>query len=208
MRIWSTTNRRTIRSSFFLCRLINRKYFYVFSHFGRVLAKRYLADTSDSNVYSLWYCTKNRFTFSEAIRSEFNLISEFAPFQSRSLYIRVLVCSNTKTCLYNFDPLKPHFNIVKLGFTGVYIIFLISAQKHRLWYSLEPPRRGGSNEYPQSMFWAEIRKISVFFFFWEFSDFQGFFFFIFFWGGGGGGGRGVVVFFRWNFLYIWIGVFS
>ena len=37
-----------------------------------------------------------------------------------------------KTCLYNFDPLKPHFYIVKLGFTGVYIIFLISAQKHRL----------------------------------------------------------------------------
>ena len=39
----------------------------------------------------------------------------------------------TKTCLYNFDPLKPHFYIVKLGFTGVCIIFLISAQKHRLW---------------------------------------------------------------------------
>ena len=39
----------------------------------------------------------------------------------------------TKTCLYNIDPLKPHFYIVKLGFTGVYIIFLISAQKHRLW---------------------------------------------------------------------------
>ena len=39
----------------------------------------------------------------------------------------------TKTCIYNFDPLKPHFYIVKLGFTGVYIIFLISAQKHRLW---------------------------------------------------------------------------
>ena len=39
----------------------------------------------------------------------------------------------TKICLYNFDPLKPHFYIVKLRFTGVYIIFLISAQKHRLW---------------------------------------------------------------------------
>ena len=39
----------------------------------------------------------------------------------------------TKTRLYNFDPLKPHFYIVKLGFTGVYIIFLISAKKHRLW---------------------------------------------------------------------------
>ena len=39
----------------------------------------------------------------------------------------------TKTYLYNFDPLKPHFYIAKLGFTGVYIIFLIFAQKHRLW---------------------------------------------------------------------------
>ena len=58
----------------------------------------------------------------------------------------------TKSYLYNFDPLKPHFYIVKLGFTGVYIIFFISVQKRRLWNSLEPPRRGGSNEYPQSMF--------------------------------------------------------
>ena len=58
----------------------------------------------------------------------------------------------TKTYLYNFDPLKPHFYIVKLGFTGVYIIFLISAQNIDYGYSLEPPRRGGSNEYPQSMF--------------------------------------------------------
>ena len=43
----------------------------------------------------------------------------------------------TKTYLYNFDPLKPHFYIVKLGFTGVYIIFLISARKHRLWVLVE-----------------------------------------------------------------------
>ena len=62
----------------------------------------------------------------------------------------------TKTCLFNFYPLQPHSYIVKLGFTGVYIIFLICAQKHRLWYSLEPPRRGGSNEYLQSMFRAEM----------------------------------------------------
>ena len=34
------------------------------------------------------------------------------------------------TRLYNFDPIKPNFYIVKLGFTWVYIIFLISAQKH------------------------------------------------------------------------------
>ena len=38
-------------------------------------------------------------------------------------------------------------------------IFHISAQKIDFGYPLEPPRRGGSYEYPQSMFWAEIRKI-------------------------------------------------
>ena len=41
--------------------------------------------------------------------------------------------SIVKTYLYNFDPLKPHFYIEKLVFTVVYIIFLISAQIHRLW---------------------------------------------------------------------------
>ena len=40
--------------------------------------------------------------------------------------------------LYNFGPLKPHLYIVKLGFTGVYIIFLISAQNKDCGYSLEP----------------------------------------------------------------------
>ena len=39
----------------------------------------------------------------------------------------------TKTYLYNVDPLKPHFYIIKLGFTGVHIILFISAQKYRLW---------------------------------------------------------------------------
>ena len=60
--------------------------------------------------------------------------------------------SITKTYLCNVDPLKPHFYIVKLGFTGVHITFLILLKKIDCGYSLEPPHRGGSNEYPQSMF--------------------------------------------------------
>ena len=36
----------------------------------------------------------------------------------------------TKASPYNEHPLTPHFYIVKLGFTGVYIFF---ALKHRLW---------------------------------------------------------------------------
>ena len=58
----------------------------------------------------------------------------------------------TKTCLYNSDPLKPHFYIVKLGFTGVYIIFLLLLKNIDCGYSLELPHRGGSSEYPQSVF--------------------------------------------------------
>ena len=62
-----------------------------------------------------------------------------------------LQASITKIYLHNFDPLKPHFYIVKLKFTGVYIIFLILLKIHCK-YLLEPSRRDGSNEYQQSMF--------------------------------------------------------
>ena len=72
-----------------------------------------------------------------------------------------------KNMSIQFWRLKPHFYTVKLGFTGIYIIFL-AAQNIDCGYSLEPPRRGGSNEYPQSMFWAEIWKISDIFT-WKFS---------------------------------------
>ena len=48
----------------------------------------------------------------------------------------------TKTRLYNFDLLKPHFYVVKLGFTGIYIIFFLFLLKNiDCGYSLEPPRR-------------------------------------------------------------------
>ena len=77
---------------------------------------------------------------------------------------------------HHHDIIK-HY-IVKLGFTGVYIIFLISAQNIDGGYSLEPPRWGGSNEYPQSMFWAEKWKISEFFI-WKFSVFRDEIFFTF-----------------------------
>ena len=71
--------------------------------------------------------------------------------------------SITKTYLYNFDPLKPHFYVVKLGFTGVYIIFRISAKNIVCGYSLEPPRWGGSNEYPRTVFEQKYEKYQNFF---------------------------------------------
>ena len=56
--------------------------------------------------------------------------------------------------LYNFDSLKPHICIAKHGvYRGIHYFFN-SPQKHR----------SASNEYSQSMFWAEIHvwKISEF----------------------------------------------
>ena len=41
-------------------------------------------------------------------------------------------------------------------------IFHISAQNIDCGYSLEPPRRGGSNEYPQSMFLNRNKKNNVY----------------------------------------------
>ena len=37
----------------------------------------------------------------------------------------------TRPC--NLHPFSHHFDIVKLGFTGVYIFFHLFALKHRLW---------------------------------------------------------------------------
>ena len=41
-------------------------------------------------------------------------------------------------------------------------IFQISAQNIDCGYSLEPPRRGGSNEYPQSLFLSRNKKNNVY----------------------------------------------
>ena len=50
----------------------------------------------------------------------------------------------------------PHFfkvgGIIKLGFTRVCIFYLILLLTTKCGYLLEPPQRGVSNVYPQSMF--------------------------------------------------------
>ena len=55
---------------------------------------------------------------------------------------------------------------------GYTLFFLFLLKNIDCGYSLEPHHRGGSNEYLQSMFWAEIRKISEFFI-WKYSFFGG-----------------------------------
>ena len=58
--------------------------------------------------------------------------------------------------------IQRRYRCVKLRFTGVYVSFHISAQNIDVGYSLKPPRRGGSNKYPQSMFLSRNMKINVY----------------------------------------------
>ena len=67
----------------------------------------------------------------------------------------------TKTCLFKYTEncttkKNENFQIKKSD------IFHISAQNINCGYSLEPPRRGGSNEYPQSMFLSRNKKNNVY----------------------------------------------
>ena len=87
---------------------------------------------------------------------------------------RLHVCppSRKHTCTYIIlTPLNPTY-IVKLGFTGCTLFFLFLLKNIYYGYSLEPSCRGGSNEYPQTMFWAEVWKISIFI--WKLSVFGGY----------------------------------
>ena len=61
-----------------------------------------------------------------------------------------------KTRLFKYigkQPNKENFQIKKNS-----DIFHIPAQNIDCGYSLEPPRRGGSKEYPQSVFLAKYKK--------------------------------------------------
>ena len=63
-------------------------------------------------------------------------------------------CSITKTCLLKYilkilSPKNENFQI------KIRIFFHISAQNIDCGYSLEPPHRGGSNEYPQPLFFEQ-----------------------------------------------------
>ena len=67
----------------------------------------------------------------------------------------------TYTSPCNEHPEKPHFISGKVGFTRLYVISLIWAQTHRVWLLVRTALEGGSNEHPQSMLEATIRRISL-----------------------------------------------
>ena len=72
--------------------------------------------------------------------------------------LQVHAISSRKHAYIMLTPFNPTCIYQNWGLQGYTLIFLFLLKNIDCWYSLEPPRWGGSNEYPQSMFWAEIWK--------------------------------------------------
>ena len=63
----------------------------------------------------------------------------------------------TKTCPCNIQKFSEAVKIENFQ-EIIFDIFLIFAQNIDCGYTLEPPLRGGSNEYPKSMFFSKNEK--------------------------------------------------
>ena len=91
----------------------------------------------------------------------FLFLSVRSDLSSASAFFVVVIFYITKTSLFKYTE---HFNTKKIKIFRIKNsdIFHISAQNIEYGYSLEPPRRGGSNEYPQSMFLSKNKKNNVY----------------------------------------------
>ena len=118
----------------------------------RTSQKPYLSESKSLNLINLGRATVNEYSHSNC--------SSFIVHMSIVSYMPSVLSllSITKTRLFkyieNFTPKNEKFQIKFL----ISFIFLLELNID-CWCSLEPPQWGGSNEYQQSMFWAEIRKI-------------------------------------------------
>ena len=88
---------------------------------------------------------------------EINIISLLSP----DFALRVLMINGLRkhafSNIWKISPPKTESFQIK-----ILIFFHISAQNIDCGYSLEPPRRGGSNEYLQSMFLSKNKKNNVY----------------------------------------------
>ena len=117
----------------------------VFSHSSVQMCVIYLIDISDNEfawIFPNWSPVKFGILWNKIILM-FNIKNSWATTITKTRLFK---------CIENFTSKNWKFSAKKLRY------FLYFCSKHRLWYSLEPPRRGGSNDYPQSMFLSRNKK--------------------------------------------------
>ena len=94
-------------------------------------------------ILVLWSCIRIK----GAVSRQFNLFKPLVVFKITIL--RPFLCSITKIRLFKYIE---NFTTKNRKFSDKKPLFFIFLLKTDYGYSLEPPRRGGSNEYPRSMF--------------------------------------------------------
>ena len=107
--------------------------------------KEHLCEKQASVLWSISFVQRISFFF--CLPLCFNAYKACSNTLRKQVYSKILKISPPKT---------ENFQLVIL------IFFHISAQDIDCGYSLEPPRRGGSNEYPQSIFWSKNKKNNVY----------------------------------------------
>ena len=116
------------------------------------------------------WCLKHPNTLYTKISVISNINRIMGKFGFRNIYWYLELKSASASTQSCQNPLRKHAysNIKKILHPKSEIIwninpdiFLISAQNIDCGCSLEPPRRGGSNEYPQSMFLSRNKKNNV-----------------------------------------------
>ena len=70
-----------------------------------------------------------------------------------SVQYDVYVCVALESIITNTCPCH-----IQIFFKNVFILFLLLLKTIDCGYTLEPPHRGGSNAYLQSMFWSNNKK--------------------------------------------------
>ena len=70
-------------------------------------------------------------------------------------------------CIFHYANTRMQYTAIFHGCNNVHFqmkffnIFLIFAQNIDCGYTSELPQQGGSNEYPQSMFWSKNKKKGI-----------------------------------------------
>ena len=102
----------------------------------------------DKSLQIYFFCVKR-----QAKNDFLKDVESIVPSKSRTLNALTLRKHACSIVLKILQPKKENFHIKNSD------IFHISSHNIDYGYSLEPPRRSGSNAYPQSMYFSKIRKI-------------------------------------------------
>ena len=94
-----------------------------------------------------------------SVENIYLIIKSLGPNHDATINHRLISKVNiTKTCPFNIQRCFRQVKLENFQWKNVDIFLPFAQTDIDCGYTLEPSRRGGSNEYPQSMFWSNNKK--------------------------------------------------